>query len=117
MALSDHERKLLAEMEAAFAEEDPGLVSTLTGKSRTQASSRALLGAGIFLFGMAILFGGLVSKIVAVGLLGFVVALMGAFLVMTNLPFGRNKETRTSKKKRSWGDRLEHRWDRRNNDN
>ena len=33
MALSDHERKLLAEMEAALEQEDPRLLSTLTGKS------------------------------------------------------------------------------------
>ena len=29
MALSDHERKLLAEMEAALEQEDPRLLSTL----------------------------------------------------------------------------------------
>ena len=33
MALSDHERKLLAEMEAALEQEDPRLLSTLTGKA------------------------------------------------------------------------------------
>ena len=36
MALSDHERKLLAEMEAALEQEDPRLLSTLTGKARTK---------------------------------------------------------------------------------
>jgi hypothetical protein len=116
MALSDHERKLLAEMEAAFAQEDPGLVSTLTGKARTRQGSRALLGSFIFLAGMAVLFGGLVSKIIAVGLLGFVVALIGAFLVITNLTVGRGKTESSKKKKPSLGDRLEHRWDRRNFD-
>jgi Flp pilus assembly protein TadB len=116
MALSDHERKLLAEMEAAFAQEDPGLVSTLTGKARTRQGSRALLGTIIFLAGMAILFGGLVSKIITIGLLGFVVALVGAFLVITNLTIGRSKSERSQKNRPSFGDRLEQRWDRRNFD-
>jgi uncharacterized membrane protein HdeD (DUF308 family) len=116
MALSDHERKLLAEMEAAFAQDDPGLVSTLTGKARTRQGSRALLGSIIFLVGMAILFGGLVSKVIAVGLLGFVIALVGAFLVITNLTVGSGRSNSSRKKRPTLSDRLEQRWDRRNFD-
>ena len=52
MALSDHERKLLAEMEAALEQEDPRLLSTLTGKARTRQSSRALLGLSILVVGL-----------------------------------------------------------------
>ena len=84
MPLSDHERKMLAEMEAAFEQDDPRLVSTLTGKARTRKGSRMLLGLLLILGGMVLLFGGLIAKIIAIGLLGFVIALVGLFLVVTN---------------------------------
>ncbi len=117
MALSEHESQLLAEMEAAFAQEDPRLVSTLTGNARTRQGSRVLIGIVGLLLGMAILFGGLVSKLIAVGLFGFVVALTGAFLIITNVRFGRGgKQGVPKNKKAKWSDRLEHRWDRRNNE-
>ena len=77
MPLSDHERKLLAEMEAAFEQEDPRLVSTLTGSARTKQGSFVLYGVLGVLAGMAILFAGLIAKFIAVGLLGFVIALAG----------------------------------------
>jgi len=62
MALSDHERKLLAEMEAALEQEDPKLLSTLTGKARTRQGSRALLGFSILVVGLLVLISGLIAK-------------------------------------------------------
>jgi len=59
MALSDHEKKLLAEMEAALEQEDPRLLSTLTGKARTRQGSRALLGLSIVVVGLLVLISGL----------------------------------------------------------
>ena len=46
MALSDHEKRMLAEMEAALVADDPHLVSTLNGRERTSRGSRA----GLVLF-------------------------------------------------------------------
>ena len=118
MPLSEHERKLLAEMEAAFEQEDPRLVSTLTGSARTKQGSRVFYGSIALLAGMAILFGGLISKATPVGLLGFVIAVAGAFFIFTNLSFGKSGRGGAAKpKKPKWSDRLEGRWDRRNYDN
>ena len=117
MPLSDHERRLLAEMEAAFEQEDPRLVSTLTGSARTKQGSFVLYGVIGLLTGMAILFAGLISKVIAVGLLGFVVALAGAFFIFTNLSIGKGAKRGPKPKKAKWTDRLEGRWDRRNFDN
>ena len=116
MPLSDHERKLLAEMEAAFEQEDPRLVSTLTGSARTKQGSRVFYGSLALLAGMAILFGGLISKATPVGLLGFVIAVAGAFFIFTNISFGkggRAGQGPVKPKKPKWSDRLEGRWDRR----
>lgn len=117
MPLSDHERRLLAEMEAAFAQEDPRLVSTLTGSARTKQGSFVFYGAIALLAGMAILFGGLIAKITLVGLLGFLIALAGAFFIFTNISFGKSGKRAPKVKKAKWSDRLEGRWDRRNYDN
>jgi len=117
MPLSDHERRLLAEMEAAFEQEDPRLVSTLTGSARTKQGSYVLYGGIGVIAGMAILFGGLIAKIVALGLIGFLVALAGAFFIFTNLSIGKGAKRGPKPKKAKWTDRLEGRWDRRNFDN
>lgn len=117
MPLSDHERRLLAEMEAAFEQEDPRLVSTLTGNARTKQGSFVLYGVIALLTGMVILFAGLISKLILVGLLGFIVALAGAFFIFTNLSIGKGAKKGPKGKKPKWSDRLEGRWDRRNYEN
>ena len=113
MALSDHERKLLAEMEAALEQEDPRLLSTLTGKARTRQSSRALLGLSILALGAVVLISGLVAQATIVGVIAFVICLAGVLLIITNIslnPGGKKV------KKPGWGSSLEERWDRRNNE-
>jgi len=69
---------------------------------------------------MAILLAGLIAQIPAIGIVGFVIALIGAFLIISNfsavsLKGAANKKG--AKQKKAWGDRLEERWDNRNNDN
>lgn len=114
MALSDHERKLLAEMEAALEQEDPRLLSTLTGKARTRQGSRALLGLSILVVGLLVLISGLIAKVTVVGVIAFLISLSGLLLLITNL---KVSGTPVRVKKPGWGGNLEQRWDRRNNDN
>ena len=113
MALSDHERKLLAEMEAALEQEDPRLLSTLTGKARTRQSSRALLGLSILALGAVVLISGLVAQATIVGVIAFVIFLAGVLLIITNISLNSGGK---KVKKPGWGSSLEERWDRRNND-
>ena len=114
MALSDHERKLLAEMEAALEQEDPRLLSTLTGKARTRQSSRALLGLSILALGAVVLISGLVAQATIVGVIAFVICLAGVLLIITNISLNSGGK---KVKKPGWGSSLEERWDRRSNDN
>jgi uncharacterized membrane protein HdeD (DUF308 family) len=113
MALSDHERKLLAEMEAALEQEDPRLLSTLTGKARTRQSSRALLGLSILAIGAVVLISGLVAQATIVGVIAFVICLAGVLLIITNISLNSGGK---KVKKPGWGSSLEERWDRRNNE-
>ena len=113
MALSDHERKLLAEMEAALEQEDPRLLSTLTGKARTRQSSRALLGLSILALGAVVLISGLVAQATIVGVIAFVICLAGVLLIITNISLNSGGK---KVKKPGWGSSLEERWDSRNNE-
>jgi Protein of unknown function (DUF3040) len=122
MPLSDHEKRLLAEMEAALEQDDPRLVSTLTGKARTRKASRVLAGGVTVLVGMAIIISGLIAKVVPVGIAGFLVALAGLVLIFSNLSAlgdgapGQRGTRSPGPKKGGWSSRLEERWERRNND-
>ena len=79
MALSEEERRLLAQMEAALAAEDPKLVNTMrgTGVRRVHRRRAALAGVGFFA-GLALLIAGM-STYLFLSVLGFL--LMGAAAV------------------------------------
>lgn len=117
MALSEHEQKLLAEMEAALAVDDPRLVGTLSGKARTRQASRVLLGFFAVLCGLAILVAGLIAKSTPIGIGGFIVALFGAFTAISNFSLrqmtGGNVSLGQPSKRpgTGWNDRLGRRWD------
>jgi hypothetical protein len=117
MALSDRERRLLAEMEAALASDDPRLQSTLSGGDTAtlirKAPGSLLLGGGLILGGIAILFTGLIAQIAPIGVAGFVVALAGLLMALRSLSV---KGPRVARPQRSLNDRLQERWDRRSFD-
>jgi len=83
MPLSEHEKRLLAEMEEALAADDPRLISTFSGK--TPSRSRVVAGFGLIVLGIFVLFGGLISQTPPLGIAGFVLALVGAVLAISNL--------------------------------
>jgi len=120
VALSEHEQKLLAEMEAALAADDPRLVGALSGKARTRQASRVLAGFFAVLTGLAVIVAGLVVKNTVIGVIGFIIALSGAFTAISNFSLrqmmGKNTGTSSGKNRSPrWSDRLERRWDDRNN--
>lgn len=114
MALSDRERRLLAEMEAALATDDPRLESRLGGSTLTPARPRLLLGATLTILGITIIFTGLISKITPIGVLGFLVALAGVLLLIRSIATFGSAIARPKGAGKSMGDRLQERWDRRN---
>ena len=114
MSLSDRERRLLAEMEAALATDDPRLESRLTGSTLTPTKPRLFLGSLSILAGIALLFTGLISKTTPLGVAGFLVALTGLLLVLRSLS---SVSLRAPKGPRtSLSQRLEDRWNRRDFD-
>jgi Protein of unknown function (DUF3040) len=117
MPLSEHEKRLLAEMEEALAADDPRLISTFSGK--TPSRSRVVAGFGLIVVGIFVLFGGLISQTPPLGIAGFVLALVGAVLAISNLGGlmnGAINKMNSPKSPQSgkWSSKFEERWDRRN---
>ena len=88
MPLSEEELRLLEQMERALVEEDPKFASTLRGTSlRRSARRRAIFAAVVFVIGIVMLMGGVMSGKGAVGFVigiaGFVVMLGSATVALT----------------------------------
>lgn len=129
MPLSDEEARMLAQLEQSLAAEDPEFASTLRG-SKVLARSRrtALLAALGFVAGLGVLFAGAVTATTWLGVIGFVAMLASAYLFTTAWNRGqavreadpgaasagpRAKQRRST----SFVDRMEQRWQRRQDDN
>jgi hypothetical protein len=116
MPLSEHEQKVLEDMERALTAEDPKLVSTLTGgRQAERIRPRIALAAALVILGIGTLLGGLVTKLTYVGVIGFVLALAGIYLAISR---GRTSVPKLAKQNRpnarlTFIQRLEERWDHR----
>ena len=86
MPLSEHEQRLLEQMERALYAEDPKFASSLRSAGPRPGSRRqAALGVLGALVGLAILVLGAASSLIPVGVLGFIVMLAGAYTVVRSM--------------------------------
>ena len=120
MELSDREKRLLDEMEAALLTEDPRLVSALTGAPTK--SSRRNLGLAVVLFfaGFGAVFGGVFSKIYPISWVGFLICLTGLSILAAGLK-GKveaiaNGQRPVKPAKKGFKERMDNRWDDRGRD-
>ncbi|MBI3430415.1 MAG: DUF3040 domain-containing protein [Actinobacteria bacterium] len=117
MSLSEHERKLLAQMEEALSADDPHLHSTLTGTRLYPGRKRILLGLALTVLGILTIFAGLISKTTPIGILGFLISLSGLTLAISGLSgVSALRTPKTGQRKGRLNSRLEDRWERRNFD-
>jgi hypothetical protein len=80
--LSDHEQRLLEQMERALYQEDPKFASSLrSGRSGPLNRRKVLLGSFGVIAGLAVVVGGVAVSIPAIGVLGFLLMLLSAFVV------------------------------------
>ncbi|TFV61867.1 UNVERIFIED_ORG: DUF3040 domain-containing protein [Bacillus sp. AZ43] len=85
MPLSEHEQRLLEQIERALVDDDPKFASSVrTGDRRLKARRRLQLGAALVLVGLAVLVGGAVAQSVLIGALGSLVAFGGMALGVLN---------------------------------
>jgi hypothetical protein len=83
--LSEHEQRLLEQMERALYAEDPKFASSLRGKDpRSNFRRRVLLAVIVFVLGVVLLMTGLVAQLIPVSIVGFVLMLGSAFFAVTS---------------------------------
>lgn len=81
MPLSEHEQRLLEQMEKALYAEDPQFASALRANRGGAQRGRAVLGVLGFFAGMGLIIAGVATTVVALGVAGFAIMLVGAVLV------------------------------------
>ena len=85
MPLSEHEQRLLEQIERALVDDDPKFASSVrTGDRRLKARRKLQIGAVLVVIGFAVLVGGAVARSVPHGVLGFLVAFSGVALGVLN---------------------------------
>ncbi len=85
MPLSEHEQRLLDQIERALYQEDPKFASTVRATDlRTHMRRRLRRAALVLALGFALLLTGVVSQQYAIGIAGFVVMVGALLLAMTS---------------------------------
>lgn len=130
MPLSDHEQRMLDQIESALYAEDPKFASSVRGGHlRTPSTRRRLQGAGLFVAGLAMLVAGVAIKATmvagfpALSVLGFVVMFAGVVFALSGPPApgardrneapGRSRARRGGASGGSFTNRMEDRFRRR----
>lgn len=126
MPLSEHEQRLLEQMERALSADDPKFANAMKGSRHGRAARRRLLvGTAAVVVGLVLLIIGVSSSQIWLGAAGFIVMLAGTIWAFSPArgtgtghgqpPAGAPRPPRPAKSHRggSFMDRLEQRWDRR----
>ncbi|MGK5632436.1 DUF3040 domain-containing protein [Streptomyces sp. URMC 123] len=126
MPLSEHEQRMLEQMERALYAEDPKFATALEGSGlRTYTRRRVYQAVAGFLVGIALLMAGMVAQQIWISVVGFLVMLGCAVLAVTGwrkapkpgqaVAGGPGAQARrpAARQRRSMMDRIEQRWQRR----
>mgnify|MGYP001157400621 FL=1 len=81
MPLSEHEQRLLEQMEKALYAEDPKFATSLQSRGGAASRSRAALGVLAILGGLGIVLAGMAIPLATLGVVGFALMLAGAVLI------------------------------------
>jgi hypothetical protein len=132
--LSEHEQRLLEQMERALYAEDPKFASSLRGKDARSSFRRTVLLASVgFALGVVLLMTGLVVQEIAVAIVGFVAMLGSAYIALSGYRRvtsgarlgvvdggairGPKSAGRPARPQRKFMERMEERWNRRRDEN
>ncbi|WP_137989918.1 DUF3040 domain-containing protein [Streptomyces vilmorinianum] len=125
MPLSEHEQRMLEQMERALYAEDPKFATALEGSGlRTYTRRRVYQAVAGFLVGIALLMAGMVAQQIWISVVGFLVMLGCAVLAVTGwrkapkpgeqqVKGGAAAGGRQTRQRRSMMNRIEERWQRR----
>jgi len=116
--LSEHEQRLLEQMEKALYAEDPKFATSLRSANSRTSRGRAALGVLGVLVGMGMVLAGVATMMIALGIIGFALMLVSAFIAYSafKAPATVSIETdtpvapRKAKSSNGFMDRMEDRW-------
>jgi Protein of unknown function (DUF3040) len=98
MPLSDHEQRMLDQIESALYAEDPKFASSVRGGTlRAPSARRRIQGAALFIIGLAMLVSGVAFKATMIGsfpilsVIGFVVMFGGVVFAITGPRVSRDR--------------------------
>jgi len=118
MALSDHEQRLLEEMERSLYENEADIVTTI-GERRVPNHTAVALGVIIALAGLITMIVGVYLDVTVVGIIGFAVLFSGVMIAVAT-PGKKNGAARSgpssanqAQSSGSFMDRMNERWERR----
>lgn len=121
MPLSEHEQRLLDQLEQQLHAEDPKFANVLSTSPRRSMSTRNIvIGVLVVIIGLMILLGGVASQLIVVGILGFLVMGAGVYLALSKPKFGGEPQSpgragskAGAKQKSGFMNNLEEKWDER----
>jgi VIT1/CCC1 family predicted Fe2+/Mn2+ transporter len=121
MPLSEHEQRLLEQIERALIAEDPKFASTVrAGRLRRPTRRRRLQGLVLFVLGLVMLVVGVavrsiwLANVPVVSVVGFLVMLTGAVLAVTSIGAGKKAPNKSAEPERNrFGGKMEERFRRR----
>lgn len=116
MPLSEHEQRLLDEMERSLYHNEADDVTTVGGGRARPNYTAIALGIIAGVIGIALLLVGVVSRLPIIGLIGFVIMFAGAMFAIAP-PRRLTVRSATSTRRRpGFMDSLNERWDRRDDE-
>jgi hypothetical protein len=122
MPLSEHEQKLLEQLEKQLHEDDPKFANSMgSDPGRTWSTRHLVIGVLCALAGIALLLVGVTTQIIIVGVLGFVIMGGGVyFATMRNASGAKSGSAsgagKSGKPRSPFMSSLEERWDERRRD-
>ena len=109
MPLSEDEQRILNQIEEALSREAPDLVRQVEESSVFRSSAKALVKAGLgALFGIGMIFVGLVTSVLVVSVFGFLVCVATVLSALTEVTrFGKAARHSIQMKMSGWSARRE----------
>lgn len=115
MPLSEQEQRLLEEMERGLYHNDADFVATVGSRHGRPTYRSIVIGILIGLLGVAVIVAGVVLQLAILGVAGFVVMFAGVLFAISSpkQPSEPNRPQEDTRSKASFMDRMNERWDKR----
>ncbi|HMM81567.1 MAG TPA: DUF3040 domain-containing protein [Terrimesophilobacter sp.] len=116
MPLSEHEQRLLDEMERSLYRNDADFVATVGSQGSRPNYRMIVIGALLGVLGIAGIVAGVITHLVIIGVLGFLIMFGGVLLALRRSAAPEEQSQHSGKtfaKHASFMDRMNDRWDKR----